>query len=402
MAQELVRPFAYLDDATLREVQLAAIDLGFATDGQLAALTAGISPRFVANYTRGDNAQDRLLILTTRMNITRVLVSGEVPLAKWLSNAILRAGGAEEELVFRKALERVSVDGAAAAGGAAPVRDLDVEALPTADDGLEIQISEDDALGVAFLQEGAEAARSVAKLLVHRHYDGRPGMLPGDQPDLANGTGWVLAPRLLVTNFHVVKARLPLADPLGDDDFGLQGAAAQVLFDFYEASSGARATRSAGCVASDPDLDYALLRLPPDAPDRLPLQLRRGGVIKPTARVLRERVNVLQHPNGDPMRLVFRNNFVVTGTESRLSYLTDTAGGSSGSPIFDDAWHVVALHRGYATFDKPLTVRSHAWSRTISQENYGTPIGRILDHLGTHHPGLLAEVIAGQAALQNG
>ena len=47
MAQELVRPFAYLDDATLREVQLAAIDLGFATDGQLAALTAGISPRFV-------------------------------------------------------------------------------------------------------------------------------------------------------------------------------------------------------------------------------------------------------------------------------------------------------------------------------------------------------------------
>jgi endonuclease G, mitochondrial len=394
-------PFAYLDNATLREVQLAAIDLGFATDGQLAALTAGISPRFVAAYSRGDNAQDRLLTLTTRMNMTRVLVSGEVPLAKWLSNAILRAGGAEEELVFRKALERVSADGAAAAGGA-PVRDLDVAALPTADGGLEIQISEDDALGVAFLQEGAVAARSVAKLLVHRHYGGRPGVAPGDQPDLGNGTGWVLAPRLLITNFHVVKARLPLDDPLGDDDFGRQGAATQVLFDFYEAGSGVRATRSAGCIASDPGLDYALLRLPPDAPDRPPLRLRRCGVIKPTDRVLRERVNVLQHPNGDPMRLVFRNNFVVTGTESMLSYLTDTAGGSSGSPIFDDAWHVVALHRGYATLDKPLTVRSHAWSRTISQENYGTPIGRILDHIGTHHPGLLAEVTAGQAALRNG
>jgi hypothetical protein len=89
------------------------------------------------------------------------------------------------------------------------------------------------------------------------------------------------------------------------------------------------------------------------------------------------------------MRLGFRNNFVVTGSAERLSYLTDTAGGSSGSPICDDEWFVAALHRGFTTIDgEPLMV----WGQPISQENYGTPIGLILSHLEQHHPELHAEI----------
>ena len=394
--------FAYLDDQTLLDVQRAAIELGFADDGQLAALAAGISPAFVAVYSQGGNAQAKLMTLTSRMNTTRVLVSGEVPLTKWLNNAILMAAGVQQETVFRRALEHASVDGASApavpAGSTkATQEDLDVAALPVADGGLEIQIDEDDTLGVGFLHEGTAASRSVAKLLVHRHFDASPSMLAGNEPDLGMGTGWMLAPRLLITNFHVINARLPLEPPASAEDFQLQGAATQVLFDFYEADSQVQATRVVGCVASDRTLDYALLRLPEDAPARPPLRLRTSHIVKPKDRALRERVNVLQHPNGDPMRLGFRNNFVVTGTESRLSYLTDTAGGSSGSPICDDAWTVAALHRGFTTISGgPLTV----WGKAIGQENYGTPIGQILAHLATHHLDLRAEVEAGQDALQ--
>ena len=395
--------FAYLDDQTLTEVQRAAIELGFADDGQLAALASGISPAFVAAYSRGGNAQAKLITLTSTMNVTRVLVSGQVPLTKWLNNAILMAGEVPQETVFRRALEQASVDGAAppvvsADSTEATHRDLDVAALPVADGKLEIQIDEDDTLGVGFLHEGAAASRSVAKLLVHRYFEEIPSTLAGNKPDLGMGTGWVLAPRLLITNFHVVEARTSREPWASAADFQLQGAATQVLFDFYGVSSKVRAIQAVECVASDRTLDYALLRLPEVSPDRPPLHLRTNHIAKPKDRALRERVNVLQHPNGDPMRLGFRNNFVVTGSESRLSYLTDTAGGSSGSPICDDAWFVAALHRGWTTITGgPLTV----WGKAISQENYGTPVGQILAHLATNYPDLRGEVEGGQAALQN-
>jgi endonuclease G len=395
--------FAYLHDQTLREVQRAAIELGFADDGQLAALAAGISPAFVAAYTQGGNAQAKLLTLTSRMNTTPVLVSGEVPLTKWLNNAIFMAAGMPQETVFRKALERASVDGVAppvpyADSSYAAEQVLDVAALPVADGGLEIQIDEDDTLEVGFLHAGSAASRSVAKLLVHRHFDRAPSMVAANEPDFGKGTGWMLAPRLLITNFHVINARRPLEPRASSKDFELQGKATHVLFDYHTASSVIEATKSVACVASDSNLDYALLRLPEDAPERPPLRLRTAPITKPKDRALQDRVNVLQHPNGDPMRLGFRNNFVITGTESRLSYLTDTAGGSSGSPICDDAWFVAALHRGFTTISgEPLTV----WGKEIRQENYGMPIGHILDHIAANHPDLRAEVEAGQAPLQS-
>ena len=39
------------------------------------------------------------------------------------------------------------------------------------------------------------------------------------------------------------------------------------------------------------------------------------------------------------------------------------------------------------------------WGRPIHQENYGTPIGQILDHLQANHPDLHQEVTLGQAVL---
>jgi hypothetical protein len=394
-------PFAYLDDATLLEVQQAALQLGFASESQLAALNSGIPGAFIASAMEGGTSLARLITLTNKMNTTRVLVSGEVPLTRWLHNAVLLAGGAPQELVFRKALERCSTDGAAPAtsplGGPADAPTLDVAALPVGDTGLEIVIEEDDTLDVGFLHQGSAASRSVAKLLVHRHFNGVPSMLAGNRPDLGKGTGWMLAPRLLITNHHVINARIPQREPPAQpQDFDLQGTSVKVLFDFHHASSKPTETTSVACVASDPTLDFALLRLPDDAPDRPPLRLRPAPITKPQDRALQERVNVLQHPNGDPMRLGFRNNFVVAGTEAKLSYLTDTAGGSSGSPICDDAWFVAALHRGWLTIsDGPVMV----WGRPISQENYGTPIGMILQHLADNHPNLRSEVDAGQAAL---
>jgi len=391
--------FHYLDDTSLEAVRAAAVEAGFATEAMMADLVADLPRPFVAaTMPSGGSALSRLRAFTGTLNRTRVLVTGEIPLHLWLKAAIFSAGGQEQELVFRRALELSSADGVAEPPGgppgptASPAEDLD--ALPRTDGGLEVQIgNENDTLAVAFLHAGAAVSRSVARVMVHRHFDGRPSMLAGDKPDRGDGTGWLIAPRLLITNHHVVNARGPFEPPATEADFARQGAATELVFDFFAPDSTTTSTSSVGCLAADKDLDFALLRLPDTAPDRPPLPLRSNAVLKPRDRALKERINVLQHPNGESMRLGFRNNFVVTGTEDRLSYLTDTDGGASGSPLCDDAWVVAGLHRGFSAIkDGPVKV----WGQDVKQENFGTPIPRIMMHLQQHHPDLHAEIVAAQ------
>jgi endonuclease G, mitochondrial len=381
--------FRYLSEPELDAVHGAAVDLGLATDTNMRALMAGIRPAFVAMADIGGVPSARLLYLLETMNGTRALVGGEVPLEKWLANASRLARGMEEEKVFRHALATVAADGVTD-----PSATDDVKQAPRGPGGeLEVQIGDqDDTLGVDFLLQGAVAARSVALLRVHRHFDGQPSFLAGSKPDVSRGTGWLIGPGLVITNHHVIGARADTEPAATDADFALQAAATEADFDVFDAVSTPVTVPVAALEATDPVLDYAVLRLAAGPDGRAPLRLRTNPLTRPAASALRERVNVLQHPNGDPMRLGFRNNFVVTGSAERLSYLTDTDGGSSGSPICDDEWEVAGLHRGWAPLEVPVDV----WGQSIGQENYGTPIGRILADLQARRPALHDEIIAAQ------
>lgn len=55
-------------------------------------------------------------------------------------------------------------------------------------------------------------------------------------------------------------------------------------------------------------------------------------------------VNIIQHPAGRPKEIAIHNNFVEETLDNHIRYTTDTEGGSSGSPVFDNSWIVVALH----------------------------------------------------------
>jgi V8-like Glu-specific endopeptidase len=57
-----------------------------------------------------------------------------------------------------------------------------------------------------------------------------------------------------------------------------------------------------------------------------------------------EHVVIIQHPGGGAKQIALTANQVVNLFEHRLQYTTDTLPGSSGSPVFNDAWKVVALH----------------------------------------------------------
>lgn len=57
-----------------------------------------------------------------------------------------------------------------------------------------------------------------------------------------------------------------------------------------------------------------------------------------------EYVSIIQHPNGGPKAVTVRENKVSSIFDDFVHYLTDTEPGSSGSPVFNDQWVVVALH----------------------------------------------------------
>jgi len=57
-----------------------------------------------------------------------------------------------------------------------------------------------------------------------------------------------------------------------------------------------------------------------------------------------EYVNIIQHPNGGTKQIVLTANEVTKVEEGIISYTTDTMPGSSGSPVFNDLWQVVAIH----------------------------------------------------------
>jgi V8-like Glu-specific endopeptidase len=228
--------------------------------------------------------------------------------------------------------------------------------------------------------------------------DGKPEFLDADRPRLVNGTGWFIAPGLVITNHHVINARRKDVQPEPDateSDFQLQAEHTTLQFDYVKASPDSSGVEvGAGALQySNAALDFALLRIPDGAAGRPPLRLRKNAIKKNLEQALGMGVNLLQHPNGEPMRLGFRNNYVIFGSEDSLSYLTDTAVGSSGSPVCDDAWTVAALHSGSRRIsDVQINILGHQFTR----ENFGIPITAVLAHLAEHAPALHEEISQGQ------
>src|SRR4051794_13612949 len=74
-------------------------------------------------------------------------------------------------------------------------------------------------------------------------------------------------------------------------------------------------------------------------------------------------VNIIQHPGGLPKQIALYHNLVVFVGGDRVQYLTDTLPGSSGSPVFDSRWRVVALHHKGGNVTEPGAKRKRVFFR---------------------------------------
>ncbi len=255
-----------------------------------------------------------------------------------------------------------------------------------------------------FLSRGAEVRRTVAR--VHAK---TPGGKSG------HGTGFLVGPRLLLTNFHVLDWTDGGGDPLSAIAPG-----SLVEFDFEEQFNGT--LQAVSTFRTEPStlllaspwalLDYVLVALAPTSIEGNARAEAYGynrltGDLGKIARG--EPVYVIQHPNGQPKQVVFQNNRLVDCDDAPnapyLTYEADTAAGSSGSPVFNRQWEVLALHHAREIERDPsgrILAKSGAlWSPQMGSSevkygelNEGIRISRILDDLAGK---LAARRVAGPA-----
>ncbi|MFJ3670236.1 trypsin-like peptidase domain-containing protein [Streptomyces sp. NPDC090106] len=205
---------------------------------------------------------------------------------------------------------------------------------------------------VSFLRRGTELAASVCRLRVTAA-NGRS----------YHGTGFRIADDLLLTNHHV----------LLDRDGGTP-LAVEAWFGYESELNGrTREHQVVACEAEsaegDPGLDWAVVRSAGPLPADAPAVALPGAVqVSPD-----DRVYIIQHPHGGPKKLAARHNVVRHVDETVVQYWTDTEQGSSGSPVFDERWNLVAVHRRWRRVgadDQPAEFR-----------NEGVRIERVLEGL---------------------
>ena len=130
-------------------------------------------------------------------------------------------------------------------------------------------------------------------------------------------------------------------------------ATAQAEFDFELDISGRprRTTRfdldPSAFYLSSPELDFALVAIAPEPRVGTGRLVDYGflRLILETGKInVGEFMTIIQHPSGQPKQIALRENQLIEIKEQVLLYGSDTAPGSSGSPVFNDSWQIVGLH----------------------------------------------------------
>lgn len=224
-------------------------------------------------------------------------------------------------------------------------------------------IGGDELQPIAYLERGVIAARAVARI---------------DVGFGSFGTGFLISPGVLITNNHV----------LGDEATAVR-ARAQFCYELDLSD------------AELPPVDY---RLRPDELFFTHKQLdytvvavertSQGGVVplsdfgclplvEATGKISEgEWLTVIQHPDGARKQICVRENQFLKRGPDFIWYSTDTKPGSSGSPVFNNDWFVVALHHaGVPARNKDGAVQRNPDGSEKWIGNEGTRVSRIMQTL---------------------
>lgn len=373
---------AYLPFDKILEINTEAIQLGLHLRRE--QLLAGLNNAFVAQIKLLPDPASQMLSDLTQMNQVPVIIGNEVPLYRWLSNAAYTMSFMpDKQAWFRALADQVMAQFKASDAGKASAQTpagVPSQLLP------EKVIFINDMVPFGFLKGAARTGAATARLMVPSFQAGQPRTWPmSSQQKSYFGTGWLLGPKHIITNHHVVNARDPGDPDALEPDFKLQGERTTVQFD-YDApdSQGLSVAVTKTCFWSKM-LDYSILELQ-QSPNRSCLPLW-GGEMKLDEDAYLP-VNIIQHPGGNPKQMGIRNNLAAKLTERDIAYFTDTEGGSSGSAVCNDDWNVMALHKA----SDQSSGKFEYQGKTTAWINVGTRIDKIIADLKQNQSALWQEI----------
>jgi endonuclease G len=316
-----------------------------------------------------------------RLNNSERLTDGSIPLQSWLSQAsrYVQTDVIASEVV-QKALAKIE----SMALKTAPI--VNRSAPTPAYVGKIVKekiVHQNDMLSFAFLEAGSKAGIGVAKIIVPRFDQGIQAKQMGN-PVYYSGTAWLITRELIITNHHVVNARSDSETDASIIDIDLQAKNALIEFDFNSDNIVPLRLSVKGIVATNKDLDFAIIRLA-NPEDRVPPARFISEIfVTDTPQV----VNIIQHPFGYSKKVALRNNHIYKTDYPKVYYFTDTEKGSSGSPVFNDNWQVVALHRA-----SELVKDVNYQGKSTGWVNEGVQMKAIFDQLQIDHKELSDEII---------
>jgi V8-like Glu-specific endopeptidase len=179
---------------------------------------------------------------------------------------------------------------------------------------------------ISYLEIGLLRSRAVARIKL---------------ASTASGTGFLTTHNRLITNHHV----------LPDND---AARTAKAQFNYQTTADGLNAGVDEYGFVPDVEFrtseadDWTVVRVDGD-----PAAKWGSLALAPAVIETGDRVNIIQHPLGQRKQVSFYSNVVVFVGSNRVQYLTDTEPGSSGSPVFDKQWNVVALHHSGGWLPEP-------------------------------------------------
>jgi V8-like Glu-specific endopeptidase len=193
-------------------------------------------------------------------------------------------------------------------------------------------------LPISFLELGMTKARAVVRV-----------KLEG-----ASGSGFLTRGRdkqgqdtdILVTNNHVIENKASCAAAVAQLNYqrtaaGLDATATEYAFD---------AKRQ---FATSLDDDWTAVAVKPGADGR-PASAAWGWLkLAQQNPQIEDFSIIIQHPSGGPKQIALYHNVIAYVDDKVVQYLTDTEPGSSGSPVFDTHWNVIALHHSGGWLREP-------------------------------------------------